>query len=346
MSLDNEPLNPADVMRVTDLFDSPTFFKDGPSSSDIEQGCLGDCWFLSALAAIATVPNLLERICVGCDELVGVYGFVFFRDGYWTDVIIDEYVFVSSPSPHIDLPASSLVFVTNPKFAELTDEGKKLYHYNQELYNNTARKGRKSLYFARSIDEGETWVPLIEKAYAKLHGDYAALSGGKAMEAIEDLTGGVCSEIPIIVRPSELHTSLCLIFLQDILDPQRLWTELLTEPLQHHLFGCFLPNINSARSKNDNITVHGLVPDHAYSVLKTKEYKGKKFLVIRNPWGKGEWTGPWSDGSKEWTAEWLPLLKILDHQPGNDGVFIMECETRSSVRISESDWRSHKMATS
>jgi hypothetical protein len=93
--------------------------------------------------------------------------------------------------------------VTNPRFAELSSDAQKLYHYNQELYDNTARKGRKSLYFARSMEEGETWVPLIEKAYAKLHGDYAALNGGLARQAIEDLTGGVCSHIPILVRPSE-----------------------------------------------------------------------------------------------------------------------------------------------
>ena len=33
--------------------------------------------------------------------------------------------------------------------------------------------------------------PLMEKAYAKFHGDYASISGGFTSEAIEDLTGSV-----------------------------------------------------------------------------------------------------------------------------------------------------------
>ena len=49
----------------------------------------------------------------------------------------------------------------------------------------------------------------------------------------------------------------------------------------------------------------GLVDGHAYSLISAKEIttlEGKtvRLCLIRNPWGKKEWQGAWSDKSPLW----------------------------------------------
>ncbi|KDQ54808.1 hypothetical protein JAAARDRAFT_196208 [Jaapia argillacea MUCL 33604] len=273
-----------DVRRVSQIFDNPEFFKDTPGSNDIAQsGILGDCWFVSALVVASTVPHLIEKICVARDEKVGVYGFIFFRDAGWQEVIID------------DLLCSSV-----PLWESLNPREQSLYKKDKDAYNSTARKGSKSLAFAKSGKENETWVPLIEKAYAKLYGDYAALEGGIPGDAIEDLTGGVTTLMPLI----------------DILDEDEFWNKELLRANQDRLLGCGIMGPEEQ--------VNGIFTTHAYSIIQAMEVKGKRFVKIRNPWGHSEWTGRWSDGSKEWTNEWLQALPELGHSFGNDGVFLME----------------------
>jgi len=288
----NENLSPADVHRVTQIFDDPHFFVGGAAdSNDIIQGALGDCWFLSALATVSTAPGLVEKFCVDRDEKVGVYGFIFFRDNAWVTVIIDD-----------------MLYTRVPKYEELRPSEQELYHYDKEIFNKSARKGGKSLYFAKSGTAGETWVPLIEKAYAKLHGNYSHLLGGMECDAIEDLTGGVSTVLQS----------------KDILDTDRFWDEELSRANKDRLFGCSFNNLDSTRSGVPGAKVEGLIGNHAYSVLRAVECKEKRFVVVRNPWGMSEWTGRWSDGSKEWTQEWLEILPKLGHTFGDDGQFVME----------------------
>ena len=70
-----------------------------------------------------------------------------------------------------------------------------LQQLSEEKYSATFRDGGDALYFAQSRDENETWLPLLEKAFAKAHGDYRSIEGGWTGEAIEDLTGGITTEV-------------------------------------------------------------------------------------------------------------------------------------------------------
>lgn len=51
------------------------------------------------------------------------------------------------------------------------------------------QQGKTPLY-GQCADPNEFWVPLMEKAYAKLHGNYEILNGGSMAEGLVDLTGG------------------------------------------------------------------------------------------------------------------------------------------------------------
>ncbi|KAJ6456269.1 hypothetical protein C8R47DRAFT_1203667, partial [Mycena vitilis] len=310
--------NPSDVQRVTELFENPQFFVDGPYSNEAIQGqnC-SNCWFISALAATSTVKGLVEKYCVARDEEVGVYGFVFWRDMRWVSVVVDD-----------------LLYTSIPKYEELSLAEKALFQNEKDRYNASARKGTKVLYFGKSGSAGETWVPLVEKAYAKLHGDYGSLYGGYTSEGVEDLTGGVSSFIQC----------------KDILSKDDFWNNELVHANQDRVFSCAFQCLSPTRNGNFNATINGLWGNHAYSVLRTAEYTGKsgikkRFLVLRNPHGHAEWNGPWSDGSKEWTPEWMEALPILGHVFGDPGKFIMEykdflsCfEQVDRTRLFDSSW--------
>ena len=155
--------------------------------------------------------------------------------------------------------------------------------------------GSRALYFAQCSDPNETWLPLLEKAFAKAHGDYATIDGGFVGEGIEDLTGGVTSEI----------------FATDILDKEKFWREELMNVNKTFLFGCGqMDGVYGVR--------RGIQEKHAYSIMEAREIDGERLLKLRNPWGRTEWTGRWSDGSEEWTPEWMHKL---NHKFGDDGVF-------------------------
>jgi len=161
---------PAAVKRIGDIFDNPSFYVEGVNAKDIRQGYAGDCWFLAALAALCSMEpaqTLVEKVCVARDEDVGVYGFVFYRDGEWISVIVDDKLYMRKPDYEDLAEAERLSWEDNRVRVNAAEE------YRKEFQSNS-----RALWFAQSSHPDETWVPLIEKAYAKAHGDYMAINGG------------------------------------------------------------------------------------------------------------------------------------------------------------------------
>ncbi|ELK12857.1 Calpain-12 [Pteropus alecto] len=164
------------------------------------------------------------------------------------------------------------------------------------------REGK--LMFVRSEQRNEFWASLLEKAYAKLHGSYEVMRGGHMNEAFVDFTGGV-GEV--------------LYLRQD--------TPGLFSALRHALAKESLVGATALSDRGEYRTEDGLVKGHAYSVTGTHKvslgFTKVRLLRLRNPWGRVEWTGAWSDSCPRWDAlpaEWRDALLVKKE----DGEFWME----------------------
>ena len=145
--------------RAAEIFDSENFHvfecatsdKFKISANDIQQGSIGDCYFLSVIGSLCDKYNskgqhLLEDLFLHTSKTKEhVYGVYFFINGVWELVLVDDYF------PYVG-------------------------------------SGFKQFAFASS-QGNEIWVSIMEKAWAKINGCYAKIGcGGSPHEVFDVLT--------------------------------------------------------------------------------------------------------------------------------------------------------------
>jgi hypothetical protein len=145
---------------------------------------------------------------------------------------------------------------------------------------------------------------MLEKAYAKKYDSFEAIEGGLVDVALAELTNGI---------PETLQHA-------DNRNTQVLWEKLVLAQNRG-----FLGAGSPAHPDGDSaISPMGITFGHAYSILKLVKVDSYKLIKLRNPWGRGEWTGDFSDRSPKWNSRLKNATGFNpDTDEADDGEFWM-----------------------
>jgi hypothetical protein len=241
--------------RPHEFMKDPQLFCDGIDPNDINQGALGNCWFLASIASVAENPALIRRLFITQEyNRQGLYQLRICKNGEWVKVTVDDYIPCHNKG--------------GPMFCRATGD--------------------------------ELWVLLLEKAYAKLHGNYVQLRAGFVSHGMADLTG--CPTRDYKFPKEKQDYSAIKAFADD------LWEKVTYADSRGWIMCAGTAGVDKFTEGGGPDQETGIVPGHAYSVIAAQEHADIKLLNVRNPWGQFEWGGAWSDNSKEWTK---PMKKAF-----------------------------------
>ncbi|KAK2182308.1 hypothetical protein NP493_360g02025 [Ridgeia piscesae] len=231
--------------------------------SDFVQGRIGNCWFVAACSCLAGRRDIINKVIPDASAQDWDLG-------------------------HKDKYAGIFHF--------------QLWRYGcwvDVVVDDFLPTKRGHLVFVHSTAPNEFWGALLEKAYAKACGSYQAMEGGTGGEALEDFTGGV-SEV----------VSASVYGYQDTEGKQNSFFRMVLHAYQS---GSLMVTGIPVKSAAECVAMEcGLVKGHWYAVTAVKCISRLEssnsaippnlyMIRLRNPVGRGEWKGKFSDGCAEWT---------------------------------------------
>lgn len=287
-----ESANPSEGQRVVKLFGEI-------QPQDLKQGQLGDCWLIAAMAALAEFPEAVRLP---------------FREKTWSER--GRYTV---------------------KLFCLKSKEWKTFRIDDRLPTKDG-----GTVFAGLSAEGELWPVLLEKAFAALWGGYPKLRGGWGPTGWAVLTG--CENAYSMRKRDGGNAWRRRKMKWDDNGSPAYWfapwpdgskgteekpTEELLDLLVEWDRCNYLMCASAHMETSDDKFVEGIVQSHEYSLIRVVKDVGSgsstSLLQLRNPWGRKEWTGPWSDDSEEW-KEHPEVKELLGHQESDDGLFWMAIE--------------------
>ncbi len=312
--------NPEDVFwfRPSEIHQSSPvkFFNEQAFSNDVAQGSIGNCWLIGAMSVIATR---------------------------------DEFLVGTKPNPaSIDVSDSEALGMMSGIYPPMFHSFRKHGLYVMRFFKNFSWRyiifddrfpcnnmnGSPDLIYASSSKPFVFWVPLVEKAYAKLHGAYQALISGDLSDALTDFTGLVSEKLSVQDQ-GRFNAKI-------LKDPETFWNKLVNYKKSGALMGCSIIGTGIETEVIYRGEETGLLAGHAYSIqsvlsIKDDEGKQQRLMRIRNPWGyknPKEWTGRWSDNSEEMIKNWESInavikatdgieAELIDINKKDDGTFFM-----------------------
>ncbi|KAJ9408154.1 hypothetical protein DTO045G8_4011 [Paecilomyces variotii] len=166
-------------------------------------------------------------------------------------------------------------------------------------------KTSRTLYVVDRNNPNLLWPALLEKAYLKVRGGSYDFPGSNSGTDLWVLSGWIPEQI-------FLH--------DDEVTSDQLWKRL----LKAFHYGDVLVTLGTGKLTEREERVLGLIGEHDYAVLDMKESKGRRQMLVKNPWAAGEGFRDGSQDDRDASSPWSGRQDTSSSL--SPGVFWMDCD--------------------